>query len=300
MKFSLLKGCVYILLFAGLAPGKLIAQQHTGRDSVERKILRSGSFSRVSLSYSSDFAYAGRKDSIALPYGLLSLGYYHKSGWFAQGFLSYLTASKEKRVDMGGLTAGYIYLPGRFYGGISGTAWFYNDSSYSVQSETGGNIYAFAGYDFHVIDLSIDATTLFGGSMDFLSGIELSRMFFMANDQFKLTPTIYTQFGTQNYYSEYYTYRRSGSSHRGRGPGGGGMGGSGNEGTMGNQEATKFQLLAFEFSLPAMYSAGKFRFYFIPTYIIPQSPSTLTTSMGTETENLENIFIWSIGASFNF
>lgn len=286
---------VLAILIALQSP--LFSQQRMSKDSADRNTFPRGSFARVSLSYSSDFVYAGRKDSVALPYSTASLGYFHKSGLFAQGFLSYLTSSDEQRVDMTGLTAGYMYMPGQFYAGISGTAWFYNDSSYSVQSETGGNLYAYAGYDFDILELTVDATTLFSDNTDFLTGIELSRMFFIAKDKFRLTPTIYTLFGTQNYYNQYYTYRRTGSTHRGRGPGGG-MGGG--DAIVETQELSKFNLLAYEFSMPASYTAGKFRFYFTPTYVIPKNPLVIETDQGTETETLDNSFYWTLGASFSF
>lgn len=286
---------VLAILIALQSP--LFSQQRMSKDSADRNTFRRGSFARVSLSYSSDFVYAGRKDSVALPYSTASLGYFHKSGLFAQGFLSYLTSSDEQRVDMTGLTAGYMFTSSMFYAGASGTAWFYNDSSYSVQSETGGNLYAYAGYDFDVLDLTLDATTLFSESTDFLAGIELSRMFFMANDKFKLTPSMYTLFGTQNYYNEYFTYRRTGSTHRGRGPGGG-MGGG--DMMPESEVVSQFSLLAYEFSMPASYTAGKFRFFFTPTYVIPKNPLVIITDDVTETESLDNSFYWTLGASYSF
>lgn len=275
-----------------------LAQDRRKADSLEHKSYYNESFFRAGLQYNSDWVYTGRKDSLAAPYITPSIGYYDRSGFFIKGFLSYLTASSQQRVDVYGATAGYVWIKKDLYIGGSGTAWLFNDSSYAVQSSAGGNINAYVGYDFGIVDLSLDATTLFSQSTDFLLGLELSRFFYAANDRLKISPTAYATWGTQYYYSEYYSTRRTGTG-AGHGAGQGGGGGT-TQTTVTVGETSKFQLLAYEFSLPVSYTVKAFRFSFTPSYVIPQNPSTITIDQTTYPEVLENTFYWSAGLSYKF
>lgn len=271
------------------------AQEKRKADSLEGRAYYNRSFFRAGLQYNSDWVYTGRKDSLAVPYITPSIGYYDRSGFFLKGFMSYLTASTQQRIDMFGAMAGYVWIKKDLYVGGSGTVWLFNDSSYAVQSTAGGNINAYMGYDFGLVDLTVDATTLFSNSTDILLGLELSRFFYAANDRLKISPSVYVTWGTQSYYNEYYNTKRTGM----RGRHGSGQGGS-TQTIVEVGETSKFQLLAYEFSLPVSYSLKAFRFSFTPSFVIPQNPSIITIDQTSYPEELENTFYWSAGFSYKF
>ena len=68
----------------------------------------------------------GRRDSVAAPYLLPSLGYYHKSGFYADASISYLLAEGEGRVDLILASAGYQASGERWSGGAAVTAYFFD------------------------------------------------------------------------------------------------------------------------------------------------------------------------------
>lgn len=293
MKLSNCLAVAFLLLLAFPA----LSQEKRKPDSLEQASGYRKSYGSATIQYSSDWVYAGRKDSLAAPYITPSIGYYDKSGFFIRGFLSYLTAPGQNRVDVYGATAGYLWIHQNFYVGGSGTAWLFNDSSYAVQSAASGNVNLYAGYDFNVVDLTLDATALFSNTTDFLAGAELSRLFYAAGDRLRINPTVYAAWGTQYYYGEYYTTRSSGmKGRRGQGSGGGG----GTQTTVAVSETNKFQLLAFELSMPVSYTIGSLRISFTPCYAIPQSPATITIDQTTYPEVLKNTFYWRAGISYKF
>lgn len=289
---------IWSLAFLLLLSINTQSQEKRKADSLEQSSYYNKSFGRAGVQYSSDWIFAGRKDSLAAPYITPSLGYYDKSGFFIKGFLSFLTTSVQKRIDVFGATAGYVWIKNNFYAGGSGTGWLFNDSSYAVESSAGGNINVYAGYDFNVVDLSLDATALFSNSTDFFSGVELSHLFYAAKDRLRITPTVYATWGTQNYYSEYYNTRSTGTKGI-RGQGRGGATGT-TQTIVTVSESTKFQLLAYELSLPLSYTVESFRFSFTPCYAIPKNPSRIAVNQATYTEVLENTFYWSAGISYKF
>jgi hypothetical protein len=274
-----------------------ISQEKITSDSLGQKIKFNKSYGRIGISYSSDWVYAGRKDSLAAPYITPSVAYYHKSGLFIRGTFSYLVSPEEQRIDMYGLRGGYVYSKNDFYAGISGAAMIFNDSSYNVLSEVNGSIFTYAGYDFDWVDFSVDASLLFGESTDLMTGAEVSHTFYADRYRLKMIPAFYLMAGTQNYYFEYYKYRSSQGKGRGRGSG---SGGGTTEPVITVSEYDKFRILAFELSLPVYYTIKKFRFSFTPTYVFPQSPSVATIDGIAYPEQLENTFYWNAGISYRF
>ena len=88
---------LYLLLFF-IVPVSLLAQKNP--KSIKEKSNTKTSYVLTDLSYINDAVFMGRRDSIAAPYILPSIGYYDKSGLFADATLSYLVGSEENRVDL--------------------------------------------------------------------------------------------------------------------------------------------------------------------------------------------------------
>jgi len=288
------------------------------------------SYLSLNLSYSNDYVFMGRKDSITAPYLYFTAGYQHKSGFYADGSVSYLTRADEGRVDLFLFDLGYNFTVNKFSGDFSVTKYFFNEESYNVISEVDVNIAAIASYDFDVINVALAASTYFGGNSDtdFFLSAEISHDFLSNNGKFQFSPSAGIYFGTQNFYESYYINNRYGDGERpksGSGNGGAGSGsgsgngsgsGTGNGSTTGLvtefedtsqmvselviEESEKFNLMAIEISLPMWFSAKSFTMSFIPAYTFPQNGATILVDESIVEEKLENTFYWLIGFNYKF
>lgn len=287
-------------LFISMAP--LMFSQKTDKDRSEKE----DSYILMDLSYINDAVFMGRRDSIAAPYILPSIGYYDRSGLFADVTVSYLTGSEEQRVDLFYITGGYLFDADNWSGGISGTAYFYNDASYNVQSEVVADITGLLSYDFKLMELSLYVSSYFNKNSSpdiFLGGI-LDRTFYAMDRHLLISPRISAFAGSQYFYEEYYTTSRLGNRKTGTNGQGSGQGGSTEPvtevTTVEISEASEFNILNVELSVPLQYHFDQFIVSFTPTWAFPQTSATLTTDTDVFQEELDNVFYWSVGLSYWF
>ena len=276
----------------------LVAQNN--KTSVKEKSGENKSYVLSDISFINDAVFMGRRDSIAAPYIFPSIGYYDKSGFFADASASYLTGSEENRVDLFLISTGYMLNSDKLSGGISGTAYFFNADSYNVQSETVGNITGILNYDLKAFEVSLSASSYFNreSSADFFVGAMIDRTFYTADNDFLIAPSLSVNAGSQYFYQEYYGTSRLGNRK------GQGKGSMVSEPTMATtvriEEASKFNLLNIELSLPLQYYHKQFIFSFTPVLALPQSSATIITEDLTIKEDLESVFYFSVGISYWF
>lgn len=272
---------------------KSFAQEKTATDSIASDYANKKSYGLVSTNYYSDMVFLGRKSSSKAPYLSALAGFYHKSGLYMNGGVSYLAASGESRIDLFTLAAGYDYHLKNFSAGIYGTKYFFSHKSYAVKSELLGYAGAYAGYDFHIADVYIDGSVYISNATDFILGAGVSHSFYAAKNTLTITPVIYLSAGTQNYYSNYNHRLRFGQNLMNGGSlstGPGMMGGG----------ISSFKVQDYELSVPVNYSRKNLRFSFLPGFAIPVNPSTITNSQYIYKEELSNSFFWSVGVSYKF
>ncbi len=267
-------------------------------NSVKEMAEKEVSYILTDVSYISDAVFMGRRDSIAAPYLFPSIGYYDKSGLFIDVSASYLTSSTESRIDLFLVSAGYLFGSKKWSGGLSATGYFFNEDSYSVQSEMTANINGLLSYDFKVFEVALSASSYFntGGSTDVFSELQLGRTFKADNDRFLIKPTFSVGFGTQNFYETYYQSSRLGN-RKGTKPVGQHQSSSN---SIVINEATQFNILNVELSSPIQYYYKSFIFSFTPVLAFPQSNATITTEDAVIKEDLESVFYWSAGISYWF
>ncbi|NAY90773.1 hypothetical protein GTQ34_02480 [Muricauda sp. JGD-17] len=260
------------------------------------------SYILTDISYINDAVFMGRRDSITAPYIFPSIGYYDKSGFFVDASASYLVGSEENRVDLVLASLGYLTQGEKLGGGISVTAYFFNGDSYNVKSEIIADISGFLSYDFEVLEMSVLASTYFndGSSADIFTGLMLDRIFYSNDKSFLIDPTIAVYAGSQYFYQEYYRTSRLGNRKgQGQSQGTGGM--NSTAATMVDiKEASEFNILNVELSLPVQYHHKQFIFSFAPSLALPQSSATITTEDSVITEDLESVFYFSAGISYWF
>lgn len=278
----------------------LIAQN--SKKSAEEIASQNESYVLMDVSFINDAIFMGRRDSIAAPYIFPSIGYYDKSGFFVDASASYLTRSDENRVDLFLMSAGYLFAQDKLSGGISGTAYFFNTDSYNVRSETIGDISGFLSYNLKAFEVSVLASTFFndGSSTDIFVGMMLDRTIKTNDANFLINPSIVVYAGSQYFYEAYYGTSRLGN-RKGQSQGQG-IGGSNTTAStdVAIIEASEFNILNVEFSLPLQYYHQQFIFSFTPILALPQTSATITTEDDVITEDLESTFYFSVGISYGF
>ncbi|MEN9951922.1 MAG: hypothetical protein RLZZ520_190 [Bacteroidota bacterium] len=245
------------------------------------------------LQYTSDWIYAGRKDSLPAPYLTPSILYAHHSGFFVKGFLSYLTS--EKRIDVWGVGGGYRMNKGNLYWGIGGELRLFNDSSYAIQSAVSSMAYSYLAYDLPWLETTFDVNGFFGDTGDILLGLELGKTFFLAENKLSVYPNAYGLWGTQRYYSEYYTYK---STSQRKKQGQGGVEPPPVIAYTVMEEATNFKFLSIDIGIAIKYKFNNFSIHFVPAYAIPFNAATFKTNNLISKENLKNSFYYNVGINF--
>jgi hypothetical protein len=245
------------------------------------------------LQYTSDWVYAGRKDSLPAPYLTPSILYAHHSGFYVKGFLSYLTT--EKRIDVWGVSTGYRISKGNLYWGIGGELRLFNDSSYAIQSAVSSMVYSYLAYDLPWLETTVDVNGFFGDVGDVLVGLELGKTFFLAENKLSAYPNVYGLWGTQRYYSEYFTYKST-SQRKKQGQGGEEPPPVVTYTIM--QEATNFKFLSIDLGIALKYRFNNFSIHFLPSYSIPFNAATFKSYNTISKENLKNSFYYNMGINF--
>lgn len=258
------------------------------------------SYILTDISYINDAVFMGRRDSIAAPYIFPSFGYYDRSGFFADVSASYLIGSNENRFDLFLTTLGYRSVKEKISGGVSGTAYFFNEDSYNVKSSVKGDIIGFLSYDLNLFEVTVMASTYFndGSTTDFFAGFMLDHIFYGIDRNFLIDPSIGIYAGSQNFYEAYYSTNRLGNRKGGSQRQGSSGPSSNTAATVELREASKFTILNVELSIPLQYYHKQFVFSFTPVLALPQSSATITTEDTIITEDLESTFYFSAGISY--
>ena len=267
----------HLLLFAVIlfiCPSLLFAQR-TNRlpDSLSKT--QPSSYFKADVSYLTNNVYNGRKDSLRVPYVTPVIGYYHKSGLYAEASSSILTSSYAVRPDLSIVDAGYNYDKGKaFSGSLSGSKYFVSSHSASVKSQLRGSIDANASYNVHnCITFNGGASYLFtDGKPDVLFNAGISHEWdWGKNSDWSIAPAINTNFGTQNYFD---SYQRERTRKTGSGKKNNSDTGITTDVTISSLHPGRFDLLDYEASAPLYYDGKKWGAYLIPTLAIPESPDT--------------------------
>ncbi|HSC37814.1 MAG TPA: hypothetical protein VLD19_08090 [Chitinophagaceae bacterium] len=258
------------------------------------------SYGKLSVSYLTNSVFNGRKDSLLTPYITPTIGYYDKSGFFADGAMSYLARAGSDGVDLVTVEAGYDFSINKFDGEIMGSKFFYNSSSTNTKSEISGSLAASAAYDFGFIHPTLQGSLNFGKNTDYAVSFSLDHAFYAAGDNLVITPSLLMNASTQNYYGSYYNNRKYAKLRKK----------VYYDITADVSDASRFKLLDYECSVPIEYTVKKFTFSFIPAFAIPVNPAVVTVNIKasatsatvskTVTEKTDNSFFATFEVSFKF
>lgn len=264
--------------------------------------VKSRSYFSAALGFLSNSVYNGRKDTASTPYLSPVIGYYHKSGLFADVSMSYLAKAGSSRIDLFNVEAGYDFSLGNFDGELSANKSFYNSSSSNVKAEITGSAFFTGGYDFVYIRPTFEAGINFGTHTDYLLALGLEHTFYLAKDKLQITPGLLGNGSTQNYYNAYYKNRKVSRKRK-----------TGNvvyDVTTLVEDAAKFKMLDYECSLPVSYTINKLTISLTPVYAVPVNAAQVTTTLvpegggvtktKTAQETISNSFYCSFGLSYKF
>ncbi len=302
MKRITLSFLLCTLVFSAFSQDDTTAPKAAPEDTTVPVKPAAKSYFSASLGFLSNSVYNGRKDSSATPYITPMIGYYHKSGLFIDGSLSYLAKAGSSRIDLFNIEAGYDFSLGNFDGELSANKSFYNSNSSNVKSEITGSTFFTGGYDFTFIKPTFEAGINFGTHTDYLLALGLEHTFYLADDKLQITPGLLGNGSTQNYYNAYYKNRKVARKRK-----------TGNvvyDVTTLVEDASKFKMLDYECSLPVSYSFNKLTLSLTPVYAIPLNPAQVTTTLVPEgggttktktvQETVSNSFYCSFGLSYKF
>lgn len=268
------------------------------------KLAEKKSYFKLQTSYLTNSVYAGRKDSVALPYITPGIEYNHKSGFYVGANMSYL-ANSSSRIDLWSLYTGYTFdTIGKFSSNIYLYKSFYNSNSGNVQSDVTFSTGLATTYNNKIANITLDGNFMFGTKTDFSLLLSADHSFEFGDEEnysLAITPSITTYFGSSGYYQNYrYKIRK---------PSGGG-------GVPQNVNVTisspnTFQLMSFDLAIPLTYDKEKWGLFITPTYSIAVNPITTTIKATgpnggniilpyfniprTETEKISNTFFAEFG-----
>lgn len=253
---------------------------------------------KIGIRYTSDYVYMGRTDSMAAPYFIPSLAYHHKSGFFVRGYLSYLAAKDQNRIDLYGFEGGYEYTGEKILLGASLSQYIFSDASYVVQAEMNTYANVYAGYDLDAFMVFADVGLGLSDQADVFATVDVSRTFYTLKNNLLIMPSFTLQAGTQKYYDQYYQ-NRSPQSGFGRNGGRNGSGSSEPTRNVSMLEASQFQVLNYEAGLQLTYKVNRLRFFVIGNWAFPVNPATIVVEDQTEREELHSTFYITTGVRFS-
>jgi hypothetical protein len=243
----------------------------------------------------------GRKDSSVIPLVTPKISYIFKSGFQVDLSVGYNVHDPSPQVNQYTLDGSYSFNPGNYSGSVTLSGFVYSKSSGSVTSEQKGSVAYSNSYTFSFIQPSLNLTWTFGNHIpDYQASPALQQQFSIGN--FNITPTVTMNAATQNSYNSYYKNKRFTIPRSGKPlpP---------NITITGEVlNADKFQILDYEFSAPANFTAGNWTFNFTPMYAIPINPADIQATIQTNNikktfnykEKLPNTFYFEIGVTYDF
>lgn len=273
-----------------------LSQQPIQEDTASKKETKK-SYGKFSLDFTNNSVYFGRRDSLLMPYLTPTIGYYDKSGLYANVSLSYLVRSDSSRVDVTTLGGGYDFSIGNFSGEVAAEKFFYNNNSTNVKSEVKGDLSVSALYDFGFAEIYITPGINFAKKSDFWMTMGIDHSFMLDSEKVEIDPGIVLNGSTRNFYGSYYGNRKLKKKNANATI------------TATVPDASSFKIMNYEFSVPFKYNLKKFTFSFTPTYSIPMSPATVQIvakpPVGPAvtryvTEKLDNQFYFSLDVEVKF
>jgi hypothetical protein len=252
---------------------------------------------KIGVNYSNDEVFMGRKDSISAPYLYTSLEYKNKTGIYVSGAFSFLTKSESNYIDVYLFSTGYNFYKNDFFADISVSAYFFNKASYTITSKVIADLTTQLQYDFSFANIGLISSVYFNedSNSDFFLTPQLSYDFITKNDKFQFSPTFSLNLGSQNFYQEFLIENN-------------GYGWNSKYGDYDDEdyveiifeEKKKFNVLAYELSLPIWYIEKSYFIFCNLSLAFPKNEANILIDESVLNKKSNNTFNWLIGFNYQF
>ncbi|MDB5250161.1 MAG: hypothetical protein JWQ40_4555 [Segetibacter sp.] len=264
----------------------VLALPFVSRSQNDTSIPRKNVFS-AGINYQSKLHYFGRTDSLRSSGLFPTIGFELKQGFYVNSnFVLVHNPASSLAYNGTIIEGGYKFPQSRnFSGNIFYSQFLYKNNSELVQSalksQTGMNLV----YNNKIVNVNVGGDAKFSDRTDFGATAGLDHLFLhlIPNTKYAIAinPSAYAYAGTQNFTNTYYKKQNILGL------------------PIGNQRpvtesSTKFSILAYEFSAPIVFVAGKFNASFTPSYVMPQSLVKVPDRPDL-TENGKNMFYVTAG-----
>ena len=299
-----------ILLFLSV---NVFAQDKTTTGKIEElEDTKETSAFKLSSSFISNCIYQGRETEELQSLLIAGAGYYHKSGLFISGSMSYIPNPGFNKIDRKELTAGYEFYGDKLNVGAYFSKYNYNDSSSEINAAINSSAGISSSYNFNLLTLGAAADFNFLTKTDIVLNANVSHPFYLANNKLHINPIINMNCGTENFYQSYFspnTKNGTSAATRAATKSGKHRGSTANNTPINNTStgttvtvlnANAFNILDYEFSVPMELKINKFMLSINPIFILPVNAATITYNNVTTKEILKNAFVIEAGISYTF
>jgi hypothetical protein len=245
---------------------------------------------KLGINYNSNLNYYGRTDSLQSS-GVFPLAELWITPRFYVNVAPIFVNNKIQSLDYAGTVAtmGYQTMTDKWLSNLYVLKPFYLQSSQLVQSALKAQTGVSVSRLNKLINVTLGGDLKFSDKIDFgaTGGLDhIIRIENKDNSIIVMNPSAYAYAGTQQF-SKTYTRIKSefllfpGNSEPA------------------TQNVSKFNILAYEFSMPIIFVKGKIQVAATPSYILPQSLITIANRPDLS-EKGENTFYTTLGVKYNF
>lgn len=212
--------------------------------------------------YNSNLNYYGRTDSLRNS-GIFPMAELWLNNKFYINAAPVFTNNSMTGFQYAGTvaTAGYAYNNGKSAGHIYFVKPIYKDNSQLVQSALKAQAAATFTWFTKIVNITGGADVKFSANTDYGTTAGLDHIFrkrLNDNSILIIDPSVYLYAGTQQFTMTY--YEKSGNLPLFPGPA-----------RLVTEDVKKFNILSYEFSVPVIYSKGKWMLLVTPAYVLPQN-----------------------------
>lgn len=244
---------------------------------------------KISISYNSGLNYYGRTDSLKSTGVIPMAELWLSKDVYVNAAPVFVNNTVQSMEYSGTITSlGYLHTTDKWISNLYLLKPFCKQSSQLVQSA----LKAQAGASFSKLNKAINFT--FGSDLKFSDKTDLgitAGLDHLVRKQFGksvlvIDPAFYIYAGTQNFSNTYYK-RKAGLLFL---PG---------TTEQVNKNVTKFNVLAYEFSVPVVFAKSNWMFLLNPSYILPQNLVSVSGRPDLS-ENGQNMFYTTLGLKYSF
>ena len=246
---------------------------------------------KLSINYNTRLNYYGRVDSLKSS-GLFPLAELWLTPDIYVNAAPIFVNNKLQHFDYSGTvaTVGYQHIGTKWISNVYLTKPFYKESSELVQSALKAQSGISLAYRNKIVNINVGGDVKLSDKVDYGASAGLDHVIRIQNKDNSVLvfdPAVYGYAGTQNFQRTYYKKNKSGLLFFPPGQ------------QQVTEQGSRFEVLAYEASMPVIYAKGKTMFIATPSYIMPQNLVENSSSASTS-ERGENMFYATLTVKYSF